>query len=91
MSAQTQTRKRQTADSTQPAPVGLHLNREEAAAYFASKGFRHITVLSLARMATRPDGGGPSYTRFGRLTYYAQADLDAWLAQKVAAGLQKGH
>lgn len=65
-------------------PVGVHLTREEAASYFASKGLKHLTVLSLASMASRPNGDGPPYIRMGRLTYYEKDGLDAWLAKKVA-------
>lgn len=82
MRGQAHAQKQSSAPSA--TPVGMHLTREDAAAYFASKGFKHLTVLNLATMASRPNGDGPPYIRMGRFTYYEKDGLDAWLAKKIA-------
>lgn len=46
--------------------------------------FMQVSVATLARWAV--EGKGPRQTKFGSLTRYARADVEAWLeAQKASA------
>ncbi len=58
-----------------------HLSRADAAAWFAARGFTHITSAHLSDLADR--GKGPPYSRLGKRAYYAESDLQAWLAASL--------
>jgi len=53
----------------------------EASAYLASRGLKY-SPKTLGKF--RCLGGGPAYRVFGRSIYYAPADLDAWIAEKMS-------
>lgn len=63
------------------APTPRHLRRTEAAQWFAERGLTHVTVAHLADLADR--GRGPPYSRLGRYVYYAEPDLQAWVAEAL--------
>ncbi|TVQ30561.1 MAG: DNA-binding protein [Geminicoccaceae bacterium] len=57
-----------------------YLNRHEAAAYITAKGLA-CSFATLQKYATV--GGGPLYRKFGNRVVYTEADLDAWIEQKL--------
>lgn len=58
-----------------------YLSRKEAAAWFHRRGLTHVTVPYLGKLADA--GRGPDYSRMGRLTYYAEPALEAWLQEQL--------
>lgn len=67
------------------------LTRKEAARYLTERGWP-ISHRSLANRARYDNaGGGPAFKRYdwGRVRY-VRADLDAWLAQKLAKVVRVG-
>lgn len=61
-----------------------NLSREEAAAWFAAKGYKHVTVDYLRRAAL--GSKGPAQHRLGKFVYYAVTSLEAWLEEEIARG-----
>lgn len=59
-----------------------YLTRTEAAEYIRGHGLRY-SAATLQKLATT--GGGPVYRRFGNRAVYTEADLDAWIEQKLSA------
>lgn len=66
---------------SQSSTAPRYLNRADAAAWLRDRGITHVTSGHLADLAN--SGRGPPYSRMGRYTYYAQTDLEAWLAQAL--------
>ena len=58
-----------------------YLDRAEAADYLSSRGLR-TSRNTLQKLVTV--GGGPLYRRFGKRAVYLQADLDAWIAERLS-------
>ncbi len=63
-------------------PIAKHYSRGKAAAWFAERGFEHLTLQALNKLATR--GRGPRYAYVGKYAYYSEADLTAWLSGQLA-------
>ena len=61
-----------------------NLSREEAAAWFAAKGYTHITADYLRRAALGTSG--PKQHTIARRVYYAVTSLEAWIEEEIARG-----
>ena len=53
---------------------------KEAVEYLRERGFKRITIASLATMRNRC--GGPVYETKGRFIVYRQSELDKWIARQ---------
>jgi len=68
----------------QPALPDKPLLNDIAAAKYVTERFG-VRVSALTLRKWRAAGReGPSVTRFGRLAYYAETDLDAWVASRLS-------
>jgi hypothetical protein len=56
--------------------------RRAAAAKYLQENYGFCTLRVLAKLATT--GGGPAYSRVGRIPLYRQEDLDAWVKSKIS-------
>lgn len=65
-----------------------NLSREEAAGWFAKKGYRHITADYLRRLAL--GNQGPKQHRVGKFVYYAVTALEDWLRDEIARSADRG-
>src|SRR5262245_36553331 len=60
----------------------LPLTRQEAGQYLTRKRGVPTSAKTLSKLATL--SGGPRYRRFGRITRYDVADLDAYADSKIS-------
>lgn len=67
------------AQAQQEIPKTEWVNREQAAAWFASQGVPTLTERKLRRMAEA--GEGPTVYKEGRTPYYKLAELPGWLRE----------
>ncbi len=63
----------------------IYMRRMQAGDYLKSRyGFCSATLLS--KLATV--GGGPAYSKMGRLNLYRKTDLDEWALSRISAPIR---